>query len=344
MKEKESPGTRFVCARLCVWSQDVGLPFMLDHRLDPDTLFLIFEEDWRLEPEEMLDAVAGPERQPSRDPGFQMIGRRAQGSNYGIPKAGCDAGVQDSDTIVSDMVAYCNKASRLGIEIFWMTWQPGQGKNVKRSQSIRSGSMLLAFSQAGAAKVSRAIEEGKIVAGHWDLVLLDFVKEYAKETFAYLVPPMGNYSSHVSGCSDDWTQEIRPSRWGTSWCCPGTRKEDDPQLRDKWLAFPTDKGPPQWIAKIDLDQEFQGLVWTTYWDLPSIQRPDLRQQKRSEDAEEFTPSTGSRGITAKASRKIRGAVLRQGQFRIWVDDASKAAHRDTLGLGTQCNVFASLKT
>ena len=32
--------------------QDVGLPFMLQEQLDDDILYLVFEEDWRLFPEE----------------------------------------------------------------------------------------------------------------------------------------------------------------------------------------------------------------------------------------------------------------------------------------------------
>ena len=42
------------------WWKDVGVPFMLQARFPPDTLFLVFEEDWRLFPSTFDPEAGGP--------------------------------------------------------------------------------------------------------------------------------------------------------------------------------------------------------------------------------------------------------------------------------------------
>ena len=57
---------------------------------------------------------------------------------------------------------------------------------------------------------------------------------------------------------------MRQSCWGESWCCPGTRKDQDPKSRDKWLAAATQKGGPDWNVKLEDPADDPDLVWKTF--------------------------------------------------------------------------------
>ena len=60
----------------------------------------------------------------------------------------------------------------------------------------------------------------------------------------YIYPPIGNYTTHVSGCDLKFAKGAgRPNCWQDRWTCPGTIIEDDPQKRQKlFMAWDGDKG------------------------------------------------------------------------------------------------------
>lgn len=64
---------------LCM-SQDIACPLMLDPRWEPDTLFLVFEEDFRFRPEE-------------------APGRRPLAELEGVPQLGEATGASDVSSV-----------------------------------------------------------------------------------------------------------------------------------------------------------------------------------------------------------------------------------------------------
>ena len=254
---------------------------MLHPSFEPDTLFLVFEEDWRLE----RDAPAPPSEDATESAGshgFLLRGTRPEGRSHFVPTAGADKVSSDSQNVANDLVSFVTRAARSEHgDIVWMTWQPGQGDVKSGVTKIKSGAMLLAFSVKGADVASEAIRTNKITANHFDIELHRFVLEHGSKLFSYVFPPLGNYSSHVSGCEPEYRDTARPSCWDTKWVCPGTRRSQDTQKRDKYLAFPKKKGNPDWLSLIDLDKEYDDLAWKSFWDVPDSVRPDLRGKKRA---------------------------------------------------------------
>lgn len=266
---------------------------MLQSSFEPDTLFLVFEEDWRLEddkPAENLSVVA------AGSPGFFVRGSHPVGASRYMSSAGVDAKSPEQHSTAADLVALANKASRLGHgDIVWMTWQPGQGEVKKGITKIKSGAMLLSFTVAGARLVSDAISKKQIACTHFDLQLLKFVMEHGRQKFSYIFPPIGNYSMHVSGCEKMYAEEPRPSCWTAKWVCPGTRRGQDPQKRGKYICFPKKTGNPDWLSLVDLEKEFDSLCWKSLWDVPGVARPDCRKkpQAASEAASSSSQSHSS---------------------------------------------------
>ena len=248
---------------------------MMHSSFEPDTLFLVFEEDWRIS---IGEALPPRETVPDDAPGFVVSGLRPLGRNYYIPTAGSYPSKQEHGTVAADLVSIVTKASRANHgDVVWMTWQPGQGEVKKGSTKIKSGAMLIAVSVRGAKTLARAMETKVIKKEHFDLALLSFLKDEGNNFACYVYPPLGNYSSHVSGCEDEYAAEARPSCWDTKWVCQGTRRGDDPSKRDKWLAVPVHKGDAKWVTKFDLDKEYESLEWKTHWSVPGVGRPDKRK-------------------------------------------------------------------
>jgi len=253
---------------------------MMHSSFEPDTLFLVFEEDWRITPG---PALPPREAVPEDAPGFVVSGLRPVGRNYYIPTAGSYPSKQEHGTVVGDLVSIATKASRANHgDVVWMTWQPGQGEVARGSTKIRSGAMLIALSVRGAKTLAGAMEK-IIKKDHFDLALLQFLKDEGNNFACYVYPPLGNDSSHVSGCEEDYAAAARPSCWTTKWVCPGTRRKDDPSKRDKWLAVPVHKGQAKWLTKYDLDKECESLEWKSNWSVPGVGRPDKRKDFKPPD-------------------------------------------------------------
>ena len=78
----------------------------------------------------------------------------------------------------------------------------------------------------------------------------------------YVVPPVGSFIEHETGCSAD-----RPGRiagmFGVSWCQEGTRKRGSEQVHRRLAAF-SRKGRTQWLCRaIHLPLSKEELKWRT---------------------------------------------------------------------------------
>ena len=124
--------------------EDVGLPLMLDSRFERDTLFLIFEEDFRFEPEESsgsanLEPVAG-----------QNSGAPGVGNWYEFP-----LGPRTTNKMlkpsqeVMDVVQMATIASRQQAgELIWASWVPAA-----RKSQIGHGSALVMLNTEAPARL-----------------------------------------------------------------------------------------------------------------------------------------------------------------------------------------------
>jgi hypothetical protein len=320
--------------------QDVGLPFMLQEQLEDDILYLVFEEDWRLFPEEGSRSAVpayGGQSTIQRHGGTGFL----HGRMYHVPtRYPAEVEALDSRkdiTIVDDLVSMVTAARRHGGgDLVWMTWQPGQGNKVKRTQSICSGSMLLALTKAGARRVLQGMKDTSIPKDHFDISLLWFLQEHGRGWASYILPPVGNYKSHVSGTEPSFTKEERPDCWQTPWVCPGTRTGHDDKKRVKWVCFFKKRGTPDYLGKFDIEADCEKLWWLTFWAVPDKLRPDLQRAiqggGRGKLAPEPTAGTNHQGVspaassndkTSRETRRQRKQKLCLG-WRKWADRESEA--------------------
>jgi hypothetical protein len=332
---------------------------MVNNMWERDTLFLIFEEDFRFEPSDIEPAVSfeptglvelvGDQSTFLAAADAEIPGKKqakpvmpGKGRWYEMPTKVTDhSAFVTSQTVLHDIVKYVTLAHRKCVgDMTWMCWQPGQaGSAPKRKGSPSSGSMFLTVSVPGAEILEGAMASGLIPKGHFDCKLLNWVRDLDATALrcCYMLPPMGNYATHESGCDNNYagTSGGRPSCWKETWCCPGTRISEDPQRRDKWLCVFTSKGPPGWLSKLpNLDtMDDKELEWLTYWDVPGKSRPVAMEDLPNEEDQRGMPSTAGSSsrpdlqepiVTSKRQRrKTRVQKLYHG-LRCFTDDVAKA--------------------
>ena len=79
----------------------------------------------------------------------------------------------------------------------------------------------------------------------------------------YVVPPVGSFIEHETGCSDDRDITRIPGMWGQPWCQEGTRKRTS-QQRHRKLAMFTEWGPMRYLTdEIVLPDEAHLYRWLT---------------------------------------------------------------------------------
>ena len=176
---------------------------------------------------------------------------------------------------VIDCVQYSIMAHRGGHGgCIWFSWSPGG----KRKSMPGHGSHFLMVSQRAAKVVYTHMCERKLAPGHFDLELLRLLKTEAFDeaiAFSFFSPPMGNFVTHGSDC-DPAMAKARPSRWGESRTCQGTRVEHDEKHRDKYFGKMTDKGAAKWMATTTRLYEVwtappePPLLWKTFSPLDDI--------------------------------------------------------------------------
>ena len=240
------------------------------------------------------------------------------GTWYQLPTKAAAQDFAKPSRHLEDCVRFSKRAKELGRgDIMWMCWQPaGAGEKPARKNSIRSGAMFLMLSQEGVRALDDGFRQRHNQPGeppgfspwHLDLVLKQWLHEPGvaeKRHACYLVPPLGNYSTHISGCDPTYATKGRPGCWGEKWCCPGTRPADDPLARDKWFCSFTKKGEPQWLGKANLsDQSPQWLSWWGGQGPQPVDKTEARQKKGGK-------SKGS-ASTAKGAGSGKGATAGTG--------------------------------
>ena len=245
-----------------------------------------------------------------------------------------------TETVI-DLVRIATVAHRQKVgDLIWATWQPcGAGKTPARSTTISSGAMFLMMTPKGAAMVSDNMQllgdDGKVVhgtedsvmkPGHFDVSLKAFLLEHGRDKgdaaipYCYIYPPMGNYTTHPSGCDMSFAEgEGRPSCWEEKWCCLGTKKSHDPKNREKYFAQLTYKGEPVWIGKFDVGLLPDCWDWHTLWTGTTSTPPrpnkfwqellgplDRRVVAMADDKDAHVPCAGA-GRVPNASPQSEGA-------------------------------------
>jgi len=367
----------------CATHKDVALPWMTDARWEPGTLFLIFEEDFRFEPGHDVEPIPA-EDEPAPLPGAYRPGEaaasgaakaeaaprgrrpRATGVYYEVPARAAREDFADVSRPLSDIVRYVTAAHRAGVgNVVWLSWQPGHaGERAPHPSRILFGSTLLSVSRTGAGTLRRAMDSGEVQREHFDLALKHWLwRHHARAGACYLWPPMGNYAEHPSGCDPQRFASARPSCWAEPWCCPGTRRGDDPQRREKWLCTWTAKGGCSWLRDVSNAAGNTDFDWRS-WRTPGAAaaasaprpseptaaavaaeghalRPGARRLRRpaghaaqvfpdAEATEESEPDAAQPAAEAGLTKR-RKRLLRQARaywrLRNWVETEAEAASR-----------------
>ena len=255
--------------------QDVICELICDHRFPDDTLFMIFEEDYRFWPvgedpdqcddyAERLRKLMKASRNKSGayrpdDEGFEdpaaagAKGEAAKGRAKGFRQSG-DLHFTDqrAPTIpreqneglkqeVADLIriaTMCNRR-RCG-DIIWFGWECHAGD---KPTWLWKGSHGIMLSKRGAHHIECAMRSGAIARDHIDLALVWWLRRpmiAEKAGACYIYPPLGAYFEHASGCDPKNFGEDkggRPDGWsGALNPARGTRKSTDQSHRTKYVV------------------------------------------------------------------------------------------------------------
>ena len=259
------------------------------------------------------------------------------GTWYEIPhKAKSKAFATPKQKIV-DLVKMSILAHRCGRgNIVWACWQPGgAGSEIRNIKRVNSGTMLVMLNRVGANTLSQQMDidsastpQGPMAPRHFDLALKDFLSNPQVNSAAkacYIFPPVGNYTTHVSGCDKYFsTGAGRPSCWRESWTCPGTRVEEDPQQRDKFFMAWEGSSRQTQVGSAVVDTSRCGdIEWLSFWNGPGLPphyrlEKDRRPQKMAERLAKdhipgVEPSATSSGTKGKGKSKYEPFTTRTTQ-------------------------------
>ena len=232
--------------RQCVhfgW-KDVLLPMMLDDQFPPDTLFLVFEEDWRLfsgfpyaVARTQLDTVTTSSL--DREQVAAMMGEPSASlpepllqDVTGIPAPRSGAAVQNR--FLKDIVAMANQAAKQKVgDVVWYSWMTRGKIHPLWPPRPTFGSTLLGVTKAGAQWISEHLRASGIAAEtHFDVWLVRQLYDHAKLPAdeqsigaSFIRPTVGAFDEHASGCQPNIGR--RPAQWDCVQVQEGTRADDD---------------------------------------------------------------------------------------------------------------------
>ena len=269
--------------------QDAILPFVTDTRWSEDTMFWVFENDWRLwepghEPtavKERLERRFAPaeleldaDRKKQDEPApvdtspkvtcrevFETCFMRNKGSTDGN-----GSGVLKCWRDIMMMLTLAHRAD-CG-DLVWLSWAP---KKKSKSQPSH-GTTFVSIVPNAARKILSAINDNSFASspGHWDVLLRDWLKLNQETTkSSHCWPSMGSFVTHRSGCEREHdTDAGRPSEFHENYNASGTRKSEDPLGRDKYIARFQAKGGAEWKLKVTLPEyekaEMEPIRWWTF--------------------------------------------------------------------------------
>ena len=124
--------------------------------------------------------------------------------------------------------------------------------------------------------VGRRLEDN-----HWDIAMRKLIegREGAVMRAGYVSPPIGNFAEHPGSFDKQYEKKGRPPCWHQTWCCEGTRPEEDRHghYRQRWVCGHTEKGNPEFIGVIQaVDDDSQ--LWLSHWTGPPEEHPATEDQ------------------------------------------------------------------
>ena len=335
----------------------------LDNRLPDDTLFMVFEEDYRFFPEgQDPDGCDDYGKRVAKilDPGFataqesESLPPQSQGAasklgkssgKGGKPKPGSrfhstsSRGSSDLNDVVNegfssnvaDLVRWATVAHRHRMGNFvWVGWCPTR----KPSQLVK-GSHLIMLSKEGFAHMGQAMTHDEIKRGHLDLVFKEWLltgSTAQKVGACYIYPQMGGYWRHVSGCDPTNHGEAtggRPSAWDFENPASGTRVGSDPKHRGKWLIQWRGPNPAdrQWVTcPSDKELVKPEWIWKSIRDPTAIEQQSLPPQDIQQEVKEDEPEEQKTPAPrSKRSKRAQRQFNKREMYRVWVDTVEEAA-------------------
>jgi hypothetical protein len=245
---------------------------------------------------------------------------RLEGKTFALPSKPLPEDFRGMSVFLQDLVAMCTAAHRQRHgSLVWLSWQPcGPGQKPRSVYRVSSGSTAIAISRFGAAEMLKAFTHAVELKkpGHIDLLLKKWLSKNPAFGSSYIWPPVGGYTAHVSGCSHEHLSSVRPDVFKEPWFCPGTRREHDPQHREKWLCTFTVNSGCHYLVAFDVTDE--DLDWKTGWegsyDRPKSGDPATYPEHLDTDGEPGEQRT----LTKRQKRALRGN-RHLDQHRIWVE-------------------------
>ena len=263
------------------------------------------------------------------------------GTWYQVPGKAPSSAFKRPSKRVIDLVrmSICAHRAHRG-DIVWACWQPGgAGKEIGDVRRVNSGAMLLMLNPRGADNIAERIDRtareknGPMSPWHFDLALKTWLldKTTNKNMRAcYIFPPVGNYTTHTSGCDPTFaTGDGRPNCWAENWCCPGTTVAEDPQRRPKRLmSWNGDKGYEE-VGSAVVDVDMVGHhEWLSWWQ-GAGPHPAYREQeeRRPQPLKKKPPQQAPPRLSLpppRAGQKEKGKAKRKASStlrsrRTWCD-------------------------
>ena len=232
---------------------------------------------------------------------------------------------------VADLVRWATVAHRKECgHLLWVGWCPH-----RKPSQMGHGAHAILVSKRGMVSISEALSEGKIAKGHIDLELRHWLqKEGVAKTVqaSHIVPPLGGYIQHESGCDPSQFGSHtagRPSQFDEGTSAHGTRVCHDPKHRTKSLVvFAPRNGERVWHetpsdARLASDE----FLWRS---LGEPTASDSEEESESPTSIPFTPTTDDEDedkAAWKSSKRFKRAerqFLMRQKFRVWVKDGEQA--------------------
>ena len=255
---------------------------MCDPRFEKDTVFLVFEEDFRIDRPKLEDKGSVQYSVNKRRFAFydkeqnveNSWGERPRSNLHMLPGRSTTQDFErfSKNEVLSDILKYITFAAEKGMgDLVWFGWNCGHATQQVKPLRFSYGSQFIAYSQYCAAELLAAINSDRIPCGDWDLVLHKFLMNPEKPLpgYSFIWPPMGFFVEHPSGCDPKNFGDARPSNRECSWACLGTRVGDDlPQRRDKWLCQWFKRGGTDWKYNVSDVVHTQRFFWKTFVPTP----------------------------------------------------------------------------
>jgi len=156
--------------------------------------------------------------------------------------------------------------------------------------------------------------------------------EASKGRLFLFFPPVGGYTSHLSGTSAEFYSTDRPNVWMENFACPGTRKvhDWDPEPRQRKLLAFTAKGKPREVCNIDVEVDDSAVQWLTY----EFRKGRYTEPTAGEEDEELPSSSSAASASATVltarQKRARRAGRQRDTFRVYTNDFKKVFRDETI--------------